>query len=163
MGAKCPTCGQSIEGDKVFEGYMARLLMAALKCAKDQNVSWRVRYDKKRSEVVTRFLERAMLKTDFQRVGTHTQYARVSDLRFWGLLKREPEWFHQGIYQVTDLAMDFVTGHASIPKLLVVHKGNVLTQGQDLITFREALGDQWNDIPAWILDWRGESRQMSLI
>lgn len=151
----CPTCGRKLRtGVKVFEGFMANLFIAAVKLSKSAEVEWRADRADSKSPLRKAFLRGVVLSRDVRDAGFATRYARLADLKYWGLLKQESEWWHQGVYQLTDLAKDFLAGLAAVPKRLKVANGKVLEASEEKIDLRSALGERWNEIADWITDWR---------
>ncbi len=151
----CPTCGHRIKvGVKTFEGFMAHLFIVAVKLSKDAEVEWRADRADAKSRVKKAFLRDVVFSKDVRDAGYATRYARLGDLKYWGLLRQDPEHWHQGIYQLTDLAMDFLSGLATVPKRLKVTGGKVLEVSEEQIDLRSALGGKWNEIADWITDWR---------
>lgn len=151
----CPTCGQKVKvGVKVFEGFMANLFIAAVKLSRDSEVQWRADRADSKSELRKAFLRDVVFSKDLRDAGFATRYARLGDLKYWGLLHQDPEWWHQGIYQLTDAAKEFLCGRGSVSKRLRVAGGRVLEESEERIDLRAALGGKWNEIADWITDWR---------
>ncbi|MBI4370395.1 MAG: hypothetical protein HY547_09225 [Elusimicrobia bacterium] len=151
----CPACGHRLKaGVKVFEGFMARLFVQAARLSKDATVEWRADRADAKSELKKAYLSDVVFSKDLREAGFATRYARLGDLKYWRLLKQEPEWWHQGIYQITDLAKNFLSGIASVPKQLKVGGGKVFEESEERIYLQSALGNRWNEIADWISDWR---------
>ncbi|MBI4063493.1 MAG: hypothetical protein HY401_04240 [Elusimicrobia bacterium] len=151
----CPTCGHKFQaGVKVFEGFMARLFVQAVRLSKDATVEWRADRADARSELKKAFLRDVVFSKDLREAGFATRYARIGDLKYWGLLQQEPGHWHAGIYQLTPLAKAFLTGQATIPKRVKVGGGKVLETSQEQIDLKTALGKKWNEIADWISEWR---------
>lgn len=153
---KCPTCGKPQYGTKQFERFMANLLRLCITNSSIQEVSWREKRDEKHSVIITETLPDIVLSKSIRDAGYATRYARMGDLTYWGLLSQRKEWWHQGIYQITTKAKDFVLGKISIPESVIVSKGSVLSISDIPITYKAACGKQWNEIADWINDWRGK-------
>ena len=140
-------------GMKQFEGFMARLFIDMVKLSKDARMKGIEYRGLVRSEDIR------------EQIGA-TRYARIGDLKYWGLIRQEKEWWHYGIYQLTDLAYLFMKG-ARIAQKVYVAKGITIQKSPETISLQEALGKQWNTIAGWIGDWRnryiGGNEQMNLL
>lgn len=150
----CPTCGKPRGGMKQFEGYMARLFIMCVKYSEDQVISWKKKIDNKQSEIVTEKVDDVVLSKKLSDEGYTKQYTRIGDLKHWGLLYQRPEWWHQGIYQVTDKAKRFLAGRLTIAEKVIVSRGKVIETSEQEISFDRAIGKAKNEITDWILDWR---------
>lgn len=134
---------------RVFEGFMANLLISCADMAKDREVSFNTP-----AGMRTEYVRKAVLSEDFRIRGLVTQYARLGDLKFWGLLDQDGRWWHQGIYRLTDKARRFILGEISLPRYIYTRKKEVVEQEGE-ITFREAVGKDWNRLQDWLRQWRG--------
>lgn len=149
-------------GNKVFEGYMARLFLEAVKRARLQIVTWRTDRADKDSGYRTETLEDIVLSSDIAKELSAPQYARFGDLKYWGLLYQLPGWWHQGIYVLTRTAKRFLSGNVTISREVTVEKGILMSQGNEQISLQQALGKSWNDVADWIADWRKEHQDPEL-
>ena len=158
----CPDCGTEIYHKKtgaiLFEGYMADLFARAIRMARTQEVRYRERYDDKNSDWKIGKFDRCVTADDFKREGLITQYTRLAGLKHWGLLSQREEWWHQGIYQVTEKAAQFIRGEITIPRSVIVARGKVVDFSADHVSFRISYEGEWNAIPDWIRDWRSGSK-----
>lgn len=151
----CPTCGRKYSGVKTFDGFVASLFLAILKTAGDKKVKWinpRWAFDgteRERQEIVPN----CVTSKELQKTLRSTQYARIGDLKYWGLLSQRSEWWHQGIYQITGLARLFAAGAVSVPKNIIVAKGRRTAASAEQVSFQAAFGSKWSDIEDWINDW----------
>lgn len=151
----CPTCGRRLTGRKQFEGYMAKLFTHVLR------LSGPVKWD-------GWVLDRGVTAKEIREKVGGTFYARVGDLKYWGLLEQKKEWNHYGLYQITELAKGFVSGRVRIPQFVEVAKGEIVKSSHETVSFFEAAQKDWNDISGWISDWiqpaltRGENGQLTM-
>lgn len=153
--AHCPTCGRKlVAGTKSFDGFMANLFILAVRVSKDTTVEWKADRADPRSSTRKEFMKDVVLSKDIRNSAHATRYARLGDLKLWGLLRQEPGHWHQGIYQLTDLAKEFLQDTATIPRRLLVSGGKMLQASQEQISLEAALGSKWNEIAHWIQDWR---------
>jgi hypothetical protein len=151
----CPTCGRQIAGQKTFEGFMARMLVDLCRVAKTRELTYKTNKTDKHSTIVTENIRRAVLTKETK---TRSHYARIADLKYWELLYQKPQWNHYGIYQITDLAIDFIAGKCSVASIVTVRKGNLINSSQERVTFQQAIGKGFNEIEDWISEWVTENR-----
>lgn len=164
VNIECPHCKGSgmiesdltrTKGKKVFEGFMAALFVTCYKNASDREIQYFVdRADASKGKI-TIWAERIVTSKDLRKTWTRTGYQRMADLTLWGLLYQDPAWWHQGIYQLTELAENFLRGVAVIPKEIIVSQKNVLEQSDSKISLIDALrGPRYEGCCEWIRDWR---------
>ena len=153
----CPHCGKTIDkkaGVKVFEGFMSQLFVLAVQKSRNRTVAYKYKIDDKTSETRQGFFTDIVTSEDFRKAGFTTRYVRLGDLKYWGLLVQRPEFWHQGIYQVTILAKRFLIGLESVSREVTVSGGIVVGQGEDRIGLKTAFKGEWNTISDWIQEWR---------
>lgn len=153
----CPTCGRKLKaGVKSLDRFMTLLFIASIKLSKHTTVKWRADRADSKSPIKSAFLRDVVFSKDIRNAGFTTRYARLGDLKYWHLLEQDPEHWHQGIYQVTDLGKKFLNGEIAVPKQLKVSNGRILETSQERVDIKTALGSKWNEIGDWISDWRKE-------
>jgi len=150
------------KGIKVFEGYMARLFIEAVKRARTQTVTWKADRADKNGGYKTETLEDVILSSDIAKELSAPQYTRFGDLKHWGLLYQRPEWWHQGIYVLTGTAKRFLSENVTVSREVTIGKGQVVHNSDKKISLRQALGKDWNDIADWISEWRRGHREPGL-
>lgn len=148
----CSECGRPLHGMKQFEGFMSCLLACCFKVAKTQPIRWKRKMSDQKSVYIFEDVKDCVLAKDIKGIKPE-YYARIADLKYWGLLSQRREWNHQGIYQITDLARRFISGSYSIPRKVYVAKGYLLRESQETITFKHAIGKRYNEVEDWIIDW----------
>lgn len=132
---RCTQCGQRIHiGKKVFEGFMARLFLLAMKVE----------------------VGGVVLSENVMNEGNARQYARLGDLKYWGLLDQAPADWHHGRYTLTALARSFLAGTVSISKEVLVKEGQLVGNSLKRVDFKTAYGSDFNTIEGWINDWRNQ-------
>ena len=138
---RCPACGKRLSGYKHFEGFMARLLGRCFQLCGP--------------EIINGIKYNHIIKSEtFRKLGYSNEYARVSDLRYWGLLKRERKWNHKGYFQITDKAIDFVRGVIKISTYVRCSQGKLIEELGEKITFSQAAGKEFATIDVWINTWK---------
>ena len=151
----CPTCGRPLKaGTKSFGRFPAELFLTAVSCSRDAHVEWKTNRADPKSPTEKKYLTHVVFSDDLRKAGLTTKYARLGDLKLWGLLTQDPNHWHQGIYQLTSLAGEFLSGVALIPKKLHVSGGIVLRASEEKISLKDALGGRWEEVAHWIQDWR---------
>lgn len=129
----CPTCGSRTDpGKKSFEGFMANLLSIAIRVSNNGEV----------------------LAEDVRTQSDAQNYARLGDLKYWGLLNQAPADWHYGKYTLTPFARSFARGAITIPQDVFVRRGYVVATSIKQIDFQTACGTNFNTIENWIKDWR---------
>lgn len=143
-------------GLKQFEGYMARLFLACVQVSYTRELSWSADRGDKKSIKVTEVVKDAVLAKDLQKItAIKNGYARVGDLKYWGLLDQRQEWWHQGIYKLTKMGKSFIyRNDTKIPRIIKVVNGFPVDFSEERITLPQALGKQWNTYHDWISEWR---------
>jgi len=149
-----PNAREHKPGIKVFEGYMARLFIEAVKLARRQTVTWKADRADKNGGYKTETLEEVILSSDIARELSATQYTRFGDLKYWDLLYQRPEWWHQGIYVLTRTAKKFLSENVTVSREATIKEGQVVHNSDEQISLRQALGKDWNGIANWISEWR---------
>lgn len=65
-------------------------------------------------------------------------YARVGDLKYFGLLKQDTDKWHYGEYDVSARLHKFVANKTKVPKFCVVRHGIVVRYAKEKIGMRQA-------------------------
>lgn len=138
---RCPFCKKRLSGVKHFDGFMANLLAICIKFSGAIEIN-----GMKHINIVT--------AKDLSKNGYTSFYARISDLRYWGLLERKKEWNKKGIYQITEKAVKFVNNELSVPIFVRVSQNKILNESPETITFIDAIGDNWATTSEYIEIWR---------
>ena len=163
---KCPHCiGTGFidmaiaekRGKKVFERWMAELLIMATKFANDREITIKADRANPKSARMQVVIKNAVLSNDLKLAGHVTEYTRIGDLKHWGLLHQDEAWWHQGAYQLTNKAAQFIAGLCSIPREVIVSGGYVIKESADQILFQTALGNRYQDYALYIAQWREKS------
>lgn len=156
MSETCGACGQRIiQGNIAFGRLFARMLWMANGLARDIEARWKSDRADPSSETKTETVSLAFLSSDFDKEGVPiTLYNNLSKLRHWNLASQRPEWWHQGIYQITVGARAFMMGQMNIPRELTVKGRQVIGQSEELISYQEAWGKSWPEIADHITTWR---------
>lgn len=144
-----------------FNGQFAQLFRLAITKAREkETVSYWIDRGNKEKGKGIRTIQRVILAKDFTDA---VQYTIVAKLKYFGLLFQGDDWSQQGIYQVTDLAIAFARGFAKIPLEVVVANGKLIEKGDREISFKDALKEEFFELPDWISTWReGSDRQYDL-
>ena len=137
-----------------MDKFMAKVLGHAIKVVKTATVSYREDRSDKTSRMIKETVFDAVLSADFQGPGLTTIYTRMGNLKYWGLTRQDPRWWHQGVYQLTDAAHAFVTGKLVLPRILTIKGGKAITASTETISFREACKTYWPEIADHIQRWR---------
>lgn len=138
-------------GDITFDSFFAEMFLEVLKRTQSGEVKWNAVIDGKdvvkKEFVSNHFLVKSLNNTNY--------YSRSHDLKFFGLTSQRPEWYHQGIYQVTPQAFEFILQRTQVPRSLTVSKktGHI-AKAEGTTSLADALADR---VPIWkdfIEDWR---------
>lgn len=151
---QCPECGTEFEpnyiGDIVFDRYFARLLLEVVKRTKTGTISWRG-LDEGNECVKTSFVRNHFLASS---MNNKNDGSRVHDLKCWGLLHQKPEWHHQGIYELTSKAVQFLRGQIEIPRKITVNKKSAqIIRWEGTTTMSDAIKDRWPGWQDFLNDW----------
>lgn len=144
------------EGWKNFDGFMAQVLVRAVKVMKTAEVKWLEDRADKNSKPIIKPVENVILRKDMKirfPEGNYTE--RIQDLKWFGLTSQRKEWWHQGIYQATPTTFDFISGRCTVPRSVRVSGTAVVETTREQVSFQEAMGAEWNTMSEWIAQWRG--------
>lgn len=85
------------------------------------------------------------------------KYTSIAKLRHFGFVYRNPDWVGQGIWVITQKAIDFLRNRLRVPKGFVVweHRGAVAWESRDRVNVVEALGRNFLIQADWLRDWAG--------
>ena len=151
---QCPNCQNIFQpvyiGDIVFDRFFSRLFLEVVRRVQSGLLTWKAEVNNEpatRSEYVRHYFLASSL-TD------KNDCSRVHDLKCWGLLCQRPDWYHQGIYELTPMAFQFLRGQISIPRKITVNKkSQQVIAAEGVTSLRDALQDR---VPGWedfLRDW----------
>lgn len=151
----CPSCGLEFQpeyiGDVVFDKYFSRLFIEVMKRVKTGLVSWKA-IDKDGNDFVKTEIVSAYFLAST--MNDKNDGSRVHDLKFWNLIYQRPEWYHQGIYVITDLGIEFMRGHVSVQRKITVNKRTCkIIKAEGETTLRTALRDRYPEWDDFLNDW----------